>query len=434
MNCRRNFPNSLQIFKLKEGDTLNLNKQEINAQVIQLAQQMVQQSFATACEIKSADFLSGPERRNVVLRLHLESKSNDVPATVILKQSLPEATDDDDKDAYARFARDWAGLEFLNRVGQRHHNVPKFYGGNKEHRFILIEDLGLEHRSLVDSLTLPNRAEAIAALTRFMIALGNFHAVSFDHIREYETILHTINEHAESLEDELDFMFKDLLPQLELANTNLRLPVTPELMLEAQGLIKATVTRGPFTVLTHGDICPDNVFDHKGHQELQLIDFEWAVVRNALLDGTYLRMSMPTCWCVKAIPHEVIGPLEAIYREKLKRTMPAAADDIAYTKAYTEACGFWLLQQTLPFLNSVLDNDRVGASGPTPESSLWKPEENTVRARVLTRLQAFIEVGLKNDQLPHLRKMAEDMLNAVKTRWKGAKPLEVYPAFMDGTL
>ena len=400
--------------------------------MIQAAQHLLQQRFATPCEVKSVIFLSEPERKNVVLRLYLKNKSDDIPVSLILKQSLPEATDDDDEDAYARFARDWAGLEFLSRVKQWHHNVPKFYGGNKEHRFILLEDLGLEHISLVDSLTLPNRAEAIAALTRFMMALGNFHAASFGHISEYETILHDINEQAENFQDELDFTFSDLLPKLELANKTLGLSSTPELFEEAQNLIKSLITPGPFTVLTHGDICPDNVFDHKGSQELQLIDFEWAVVRNALLDGTYLRMSMPTCWCVKAIPNDIIEPLEVIYREELKRTIPAASDDFAYTTAYTEACGFWLLQQTIPFLNSVIDKDRVGSSGPTPENSLWKPEENNVRPRVLTRLQAFIDVASKNDQLPHLRKMAQDMLSTVKTRWSDAKPLEVYPAFMDG--
>lgn len=405
-------------------------KQVVNQNVIQAAQHLLQQRFATPCEVKSVIFLSGPERRNVVLRLNLETNSNDIPASLILKQSLPETTDNGDKDAYGRFARDWAGLEFLSRVKQRHHNAPKFYGGNKEHRFILIEDLGLEHISLVDSLTLPNRAEAIAALTRFMKALGNFHAASFGHVSIYETILHEINEQAESTQDELDFIFNDLLPKLELANKSLGLNVTPEMLHEARDLIKSLIIPGPFTVLTHGDICPDNVFDHKGSQELQLIDFEWAVVHNALLDGTYLRMSMPTCWCVKAIPNEVIEPLEVIYREELKRAIPAASDDFAYKTAYTEACGFWLLQQTIPFLNSVIDKDRVGLSGPTPENSLWKSEENNVRPRVLTRLQAFIDVASKNGQLPHLRKMAQDMLRAVKTHWADTKPLEVYPAFM----
>ena len=407
------------------------DKQAINRNVIQAAQHLLQQNFAVPCDVKSITFLSEPERRNVVLRLYLENNFDDIPASIILKQSLPEARDDDDEDAYARFARDWAGLEFLSRVKQWHHNFPKFYGGNKEHRFILLEDLGVDHISLVDYLTLPNRAEAIAALTRFMTALGNFHAASFGHVSKYETILHSVNQQAKSIHDELDFIVSDLVPELGLANKSLGLTVTHELIQEARSLIKSLITPGSFTVLTHGDICPDNVFDHKDSQELQLIDFEWACVRNALLDGTYLRMSMPTCWCAKAIPHEVIEPLEIIYREELKRTIPAASDDLAYMTAYTEACGFWLLQQTIPLLNSVIDNDRVGPSGPTPENSLWKSEENNVRPRVLARLEAFIDIALKNDQLPHLRKMAQDMLATVKTRWSDVKPLEFYPAFMD---
>ncbi len=407
-----------------------LGKQILDPSVIEATEYLLQQRFTTPCKVKSVTFLSEPDRINIILRLHLDNISKDIPKSLILKQSLPEATDNDDKDAYARFARDWAGLEFLSRIKQWHHNVPKFYGGNKEHRFILLEDLGVEHISLVDSLTVPDRKEAIAALTRFMTALGNFHAASFGHVEEYTTILRTINEQMESVEDELDFMFSNLLPKLELANKSLGLSVTPEIISEAKCLIKSLHTPGPFTVLNHGDICPDNVFDHGDSEDLQLIDFEWAVVRNALLDGTYLRMSMPTCWCVKAIPNDVIEPLEKIYREELKSAIPAASDDFAYTTAYTEACGFWLLQQTIPFLNSVIVKDRIASSGPTPENSLWKPEENNVRPRVLARLQAFIEVASKNNQLPHLRKMAEDILATVKIRWLEGTPLEVYPAFM----
>lgn len=408
-----------------------LDKQTINSEVREAVQYLLQQYSATSCEIKSIVFLSEPERRNLVLRLYLENQSDDIPASIILKQSLPEMTDDDDKKAYARFARDWAGLEFLSEIKQWHHNVPTFYGGNKEYRFILLEDLGREHVSLVDSLTLPSRAEAIAALHRFMTTLGNFHAASFGHIAEYETILHNIIEQAESIQDELNFMVNDLLPKLELASKSLGLTITPEIIDEAQHIIKSMIRPGPFTVLTHGDICPDNVFDHKDSQELQLIDFEWSRVRNALLDGTYLRMSMPTCWCAKAIPNEVIEPLEAIYRDQLKHAIPAASDDSAYMKAYTEACGFWLLQQTIPLLNTVIDKDRIGPSGPTHPKSLWRPEENKVRPRVITRLQAFIDVTSKNDQLPYLRKMAQELLSTLKTRWREVKALEFYPAFMD---
>lgn len=413
----------------KKRTAMIADERSVNPDLIQQATTILQHHFATALRINSAVFLSEPERRNVVLRLTLESQSSAIPQSAILKQSLPEQTDTDDKDAYARFARDWAGLEFLSRIQSNTHNIPQFYGGDKTHRFILIEDLGEPHVSLVDSLTRPNQEKAIAALSRFMKALGSFQALSFGQTSLHADILRTIDDASETPQDDLEFTLNELLPTLTSSNQMLGLPVTAELTNEAQQVIEAMFNPGPFTVLTHGDICPDNIFDHEEKQELQLIDFEWASVRHALLDGTYLRMHMPTCWCAKAIPDACIAPLENIYRHELKRTLPAASDDAAYTTAYTQACGFRLLQQALPLLASILDNDRVGPSGPVPEGSLWKSDENWVRPRFLSRLQSFIDVASKNEQLPHLRQMAMSMLVVVKKRWPEASPLEVYPAF-----
>lgn len=412
----------------EDSNYLVMIKQLINPEVLREVKNLLQERFATELNIESVDFLSEPERRNSVLRITLENAKNGVPKSIILKQSLPEQSDEDDKEAYARFARDWAGLEFLSSIPQPAHNVPKFYGASKQHRFILIEDLGQQHVSLVDSLTAPNQKKAIAALTRFMKALGSFHATTFGHTEHYEKILHRIHVNAETVQEEIDFTLKDLLPKLESANKQLNLPVTRSLVNEAIDIITTTLSPSPFTVLTHGDICPDNVFDHEG-KDLQLIDFEWNFVRNALLDGTYLRMSMPTCWCAKAIPIDVIESLEIIYREELKRTIPAANDDLAYNIAYTKACGFWVLQQTLPFLEGILLQERIGPSGTVPEGSLWKPEDNTVRPRFLSRLQSFVDVASKYEMLPHLREMAKNMLTAVKKQWPDVKYLEFYPAW-----
>lgn len=405
-----------------------MTAQIINESILQKATQILSDHFKEKIAIKTVEFLSEPERRNVVLRLILNS-SESKPQTAILKQSLAEESDADDKEAYARFARDWAGLEFASQIPQNMHNVPRFYGGNREHRFILIEDLGQKHISLVDTLTQPSRNKAILALQRFMKALGGFHAASFGHTPLYETLLRKIHPQADSLQDDLNFYWGELLVTLKLVTQKLNFFLSEECISEAQSLVESLLKPNQFTVLTHGDICPDNVFDHEDSRDLQLIDFEWAFVRNALLDGTYLRMSMPTCWCAKAIPDDIIDSLEQIYREELKRVIPAAKDDLTYTKAYTEACGFWLLQQTLPYLDSVLDQDRVGPSGPVPEDSLWKAKENWGRPRVLTRLQAFIAVASGSGLLPHLKQMAEALLLKVKKHWPEVQPLEYYPAF-----
>ena len=139
----------------------------------------LQNYFETDIAIDNFNLLSEPDRRNRILRVFLASQSKSVPKSIILKQSLPEETDTDDKDAFARFARDWAGLEFASQFQEHAHFVPKFYAGNKEHRFVLIEDLGQNHISLVDSLTMKDTEKAISALKRFMKALGFFSCCKF---------------------------------------------------------------------------------------------------------------------------------------------------------------------------------------------------------------------------------------------------------------
>ncbi|WP_246067942.1 GNAT family N-acetyltransferase [Legionella geestiana] len=401
--------------------------QQANPELIKKAKQLLSAHFNTTIDIDSVVFLSEPDRRNVVLRLGLAHHCKNAPKTVVLKQSLLEK--ENDKEAYTRFARDWAGLEFASIIPQRRHNTPHFYGGDKQYRFILIEDLGIKHVSLVDSLTASDRDKAIRALRRFMKALGSFHAAGFGQTHLYQAILSKIHGENDAREDSLEQVQKDLMSRLQSTHKTLGLLLSQECIHEAETLIESVIKPGPFTVLTHGDICPDNVFDHEENYELQLIDFEWAFVRNALLDATYLRMSMPTCWCAKAIPSTIINEMELIYREEISRTILQAQDDTLYQKAYTEACGFWILQQTLHYIESALKQDRVGPSGPVPDNALWKPEENWVRPRVISRLQAFIDVATSTRLLLHLTAMAKTVLTELQKRWPDAKPLEYFPAF-----
>lgn len=398
------------------------------------AETLLKKYFSIDCTIQSVDVLSEPERRNVILRLHLDAASNNVPPTIILKQSVSGEDDEDDNDVHARFARDWAGLEFLSQFEAYGHVIPKFYGGNQAFRFILQEDLGFQHISLVDALTASNAKEATAALGRFMQALGRMHAASFGHVSDYQRLLKELNPVASNETVEFQQIYDDLIERLHKGHQALGLTVSPLLIDEARMVAEKVLLPGPFTVLTHGDICPDNVFDHPSKaKDLQLIDFEWSFLRSALLDGTYLRMSFPTCWCAKALPKDVIQSLEKIYRQELMRTMPAAKDDTLYHEAYLYACAFWILQQTLHFILGVIEKDRVGPSGPVPANSLWKPEENTVRPRVLARLKAFVEVASKTNTLPNMTYMAGEMLSLLESKWQDTYSLEFYPAFMSGS-
>lgn len=389
--------------------------------------------------ISSVDFLSEPARRNLLLRINLFSNSESVPTSVILKQVLPQG-DAGDKQADARFARDWAGLEFSSRIQERSviHCVPLFYGSDLKQRFILIEDLGKPHISLVDSLLNPDRDNAILALERYMKTLGSFHAATYGYSDEYEKVLKEIHADANTPAQDLVSRSEQLIRGINLSIKFLDLPLSEEeFSTEVQQIFESMFLAGPFTVLVHGDIAPDNTFDHEGTQGLQLIDFEACALRNALLDGTYLRMSIPTGWCAKAIPNDELKRFEHIYREELKKTIPAATNDLLYSTAYTYACAYHALDQ-LSNLQAILDHDEIWPAGPMPQYPLWDPTTNSKRSRFLSRVQAFLDVAADHDKshpdqppiLPYLRKMAEDVMSHVKKQWgQDVKPLDFYPAF-----
>lgn len=292
-----------------------------------------------------------------------------------------------------------------------------------------MEDLGKKHTSLVDCLTSPNNESgAIAGLTRFVHAISALHITASGKTTEYHTILQRIHPKADTWKDDLKFTLGDLLNNLHNAHNKCAMLCTPEIIEEATQVITSMLTPGPFTTLIHGDICPDNVYDDASLNKMQIIDFEWSLTRHALLDGTYLRMSMPTCWCAKSIPTKIIAPLEKQYRQVLQTTIPAALDDELYNTAYVQACGFWALR-TLYHITQAWDAEEVCPSGPVPESAEWDPAKNLFRPRVISRLQTFIEVSSQHDQLPYLRKMADSMLTILDGQWNNACTLEHYAAF-----
>ena len=406
-------------------------KQPIYSEIVQEAADILSKHFDSIIQVHSVVQLSEPQRRNLLLRIHLQSPNTHVPKSVILKQTLSQdSSEQEDDQIFGRFARDWASLEFFSRMNIEHPITPQFYGGNSNHRFILIEDLGENHVSLVDSLTGDNKDLAKEALLRFVKCLGKLHAYGYGKTEAYFKILKKIRPQAEFPEEKFLITFDKILSRLESLLNHLHISLSEGARSEIAEVFKANLAPGPFTTLIHGDICPDNLFDNHKTNELYLIDFEWAFVKNALLDGTYLRMSFPTCWCAKRVPDEQIPFLEASYRQELMKTIPAAANDVEYHDAYVKACGFWMLKSLL-LIEDVLEVEEIWPSGETPPDSHWKPESNLVRPRILSRLNAFISVANEHEKLPYLMTMAKQILETLYTRWPDVKQLDVYPAFND---
>ena len=124
-----------------------------------------------------------------------------MPTSLILKQTATEknsfeqgAPDETEQEQLSRFAHDWAGLALLTEIKSDHR--PHFYAGSIEHKYMVIEDLGEAHPSLVGPLTrqfnAENTVKAKEALQRCVQRLGRTHADTAGQSQRYFSILHKL--------------------------------------------------------------------------------------------------------------------------------------------------------------------------------------------------------------------------------------------------
>ena len=140
------------------------------------AERILRDYHESAVRIANAELLTKPDRRNRIWRCALDSADAHIPGTVIVKQVAPAGHDhaNPDADDIRRFFGDWAGAQFLSQACQGLHG-PRFYGGDPQAGFIVLEDLG-EHRSLVQPLLEGDPSAATRALLAFVQRLGRMHA------------------------------------------------------------------------------------------------------------------------------------------------------------------------------------------------------------------------------------------------------------------
>ncbi len=387
--------------------------------------EILSQKFQTDIQIKSTETLSEESRRNLVLRINLEKSNSAIPQTIIFKQSLIDRSSNDE-DVLGRFARDWAGLEFISSFDSEGSIAPKFYGGSLRGRFILIEDLGSNHLSLVDPLMGDNPKVAKEALNRYMKIMAKFHGLGHQNSKNYNPILQKIYPSADIWQDG----FKEMPVKIKSLLKKLNIELSSDLETEMNYIFKLNKDSGPFTALMHGDICPDNLVDEPNNDKMKIIDFEWGYVGNALLDAVYLRMYMPTCWCAMAFPDDVIEAMEAVYRQELIKFIPSALDDKIYYEYYVGACAYTIFWRLLD-IDAVLIKERDGDALTEFVPPKWKAEYNISRPRSLLRLEKFILIVKKHNLLPHVRLMAEAVLKELKIRWIDTKPFDFYPVFRE---
>ena len=384
--------------------------------IIDAAAQLLSQQAGVSVQLTDVACISEEDRRNRLLRIRVENPPVGLPASLIIKQVVAQAYNPDqiNSEDTQRFFRDWAGAEFLSSLPGDPAHGPRFYGGDRQLGFIILEDLGAEQRSLVEPLLEGNAASAEAALIRYMTRLGKLHADTIGKAAEFQTLLQQANpawvgEPVMQGEPPLG------IPHFTEILTEFGLPVEAGLLNELEGMYERVEQPGAFSAFLHADLCPDNMFFIG--DDVRLFDFEGGRFGHALIDASYARILFPTCWCCNRIPQPVVMKMEAAYRAELIRGCPAAADDRLFTQALGDVCGFAMLEwlRWLQLAPASQEDHQWGLA--------------SLRTRVLARLEAFINTATEFDLLPHLCQVAEQLLATLQTRWPEVEPMPYYPAF-----
>lgn len=93
--------------------------------LLEAVNKALQDHLGDEVKINNIQILSEADRRNRIARLFLSAGNNEM-RSVIFKQSLSDKSQETtDADILARFARDFAGLKFLNG-SDINHSIPKF--------------------------------------------------------------------------------------------------------------------------------------------------------------------------------------------------------------------------------------------------------------------------------------------------------------------
>jgi hypothetical protein len=307
-----------------------------------LAERSLSASFGSVVRLDSAPALRGSDRSHV-FRLSLLEGPSDAPASVIVKRAAvgEDETYDPAAGTYPapawRLFNDWAGLQFLARVTPSDPLAPRLYGGDRNARLIVLEDLGTGET--LDQVLLGADARAAGqGLVDLAALLGRMHALTIGRQSEFDHLRDTLGPRDKETEY---YTYRWLATALHDAIRDLTVTPAPGLDDELAALIETIKAPGPFLAYTHGDPCPGN--DVRVGSRLRLLDFEFGDFRHALTDGVYGRILFPTCWCSNRVPPSVVMQMESSYRAILMQTCPAARDDLLFSRAVVTGCAYWAL-------------------------------------------------------------------------------------------
>jgi hypothetical protein len=320
------------------------------------------------------------------------------------------------------FLNEWACLEFLSTLPTN--CGPKLYASQHTEQLVIMEDLG-ECPSLQDLLYGADPAAAYQALSEWGVLLGRLHRAALGQETQFLEIQSGLGAATSVSDGSIDL--RDLLPELRECLQTLAIPLPDGFERNLNAVADAMRGSSPFRTFAHFDAGPHNVL--LAQDGLKLLDYELAGFGNGLIDTTGARMAFPAAYRGRRIPRAGLETVEANYRTHLADANPLIADDTVYQTAITQACAHHAFVKMWGFWKNYLKNrlrvgDRYEAQqGINPDRAAY------FRQMVFTYLLAFANTAEEFRQLPDLRAVIQQVMDALRREWPDLEPWPVFPAF-----
>lgn len=358
--------------------------------------------------------ISDSSGRSNLCRFQVLDGPAGISASVVVKQAVAMGDESWDPDRpggpASRLFSEWASLQFLGEVVPDLPVAPRLYGGDRDAGILVMEDRGPMADGLTEWLLGDDPAAAETDLVAYAATVRRMHGATAGDIARHDELRGALGHSDAGLDQ--DWM----KPTFHATLDALGLTPVPSIDDDLAVIEAAIGSPGDFAALIHSDPCPGNWL-RTGTSD-RLLDFEFAGVGHALLDGVYGHVPFPTCWCIGRLPEHVTQTMERAYRVEFARGCPAARNDARYAQAVANACAYWLvdlcLRSPMPML---LEEDFEWGTA-------------TIRQRLLVRLDVVIQVTRESGHLEALGDQAKAIARTLHDRWDPiVAPLPLYHAF-----
>lgn len=330
---------------------------------------------------------------------------------VVIKGTRAAGYHADAEDAFAAMglAREWGAATLLAALAPNANYLAPLLAGDAVAGVLVYAAIGADAPSMVATLLEGSWSAAEACLVGYATSLGHLHAASKNCRDRHAASVRTGDPNTRVAN--------------EIGETWLARPIAVSLLGGELPEAEVTILRdrlrepGPWSVLLHQDLCPDNVIlTARGPV---FLDFEFAAPGHAMLDATYWHVGFPTCWCAGRVPDALAEKADNAYRDAVARAIPEALNATSFIKERALAMVAHMFVGLAWHLEGALEH----------EEPSWGIATN--RGRILWRIDAAIAASERVDVLAGIRTVAAEWLRILRDRWPDAAPLPLYPAFAE---